>query len=240
VIPGRDSGRDSGRDPGEGQGPAVSGLRVPDALLAAGEAALNGFVALDPEGALGFAPLYGRIIAIEVAGLGLKLTLIPGPDRIQLFGPYDAEPDCLIRGTPLALARLAGSERKESGIKSGEVEIGGDSAVAHDLAKAMAGLDVDWEEQLSRLLGDPLAHGVGQSLRAARDWGRQASDTLASDLKEYLEEEARLLPSRLELAAFLDQVDALRDDLERLAARVERLGARLAPAAADAPPAARE
>jgi len=46
------------------------------------------------------------------------------------------------------------------------------------------------------------------------------------NLREYLQEEARLLPTRYEAKEFLDAVDALRDDVERLAARVERLRSR--------------
>lgn len=203
------------------------GFEIPTALLAAAESALNGYIALDPEGARAFAPIYGRIVAIEIEGLGARLTLIPGPDRLQLFGPYDATPDCLIRGAPLALARMGMAERKESGLSSGEVHIEGDSTVAQHLSEAMAGLDVDWEEQLSRLVGDPLAHQVGQGLRALGEWGRRTGETVKGNLKEYLEEEARLLPSRYEVLDFLSRVDTLRDDVERMEARIERLSALL-------------
>ena len=215
------------------QGVGTPGLEIPATVLAAAEAALNRYIALDPEGALGFEPLYGRIIAIEIAGIGARITLIPGPDRLQIFGAYAATPDCLIRGTPLGLARMAAARRQESELGSGSVEIEGDTAIAQDLGKALGGLDVDWEEQLARLLGDPVAHQLGEGVRAAVQWGRRTSGTLGADLKEYLEEEGRLLPSRYELEAFLVDVDTLRDDVERLEARVERLAR-----AADRPSAA--
>ena len=202
------------------------GLAIPDPILAAVEGAVNRYLDLDPEGAQGFAPLYGRIIGIEVRGLGVRLTLVPGPDRIQVFGSYDATPDCLIRGAPLALLRMVMSEHKDAEISSGAVEIEGDSTLAHELAKAMAGLDVDWEEQLARVVGDPIAHPVGEGLRRLARWGRRSTETLTLDLKEYLEEEARLLPTRYELADFLAAVDTLRDDVERLQARIERLAQR--------------
>lgn len=216
--PGADGFQDPQRDPA---GP--EGIQLPAALLAVVETLLNRYLALDPEGARGFEPIHGRVIGIEIRGLGLRLTLVPGPDRLQVFGPYDATPDCLIRGAPLALLRMVTAERRESEIGPGAVEIEGDTTIAHELAKALGGLDVDWEEQLSRLVGDPIAHPVGQFARGLTQWGRRTSDTLTSDLKEYLEEEARLLPTRYELEAFLAEVDTLRDDLERLEARVERL-----------------
>ncbi len=222
MSPGLDSDPDLSRDP-QRAGAEPDGLQIPGAVLAAIEGALNRYLALDPEGAQGFAPLYGRIIGIEIRGLGARLTLVPGPDRIQVFGPYDATPDCLIRGAPLALLRMMTAERKEAEIGPGAVEIEGDTAIAHELAKALGGLDVDWEEQLARLVGDPIAHPVGQGVRGLAQWGRRTVDTLTADLKEYLEEEARLLPTRYELEAFFAEVDTLRDDVERLEARVERL-----------------
>jgi ubiquinone biosynthesis accessory factor UbiJ len=212
-------------DPAAGaRGPAeAGGLQIPAALLATIEGALNRYLALDPEGARGLAPIQGRIIGLEVEGLGIRLTLIPGADRLQLFGAYDATPDCLIRGAPLALLRMLTAERKESAIGGGGVAIEGDSSIGHELAKALAGLDVDWEEQLSRVVGDPIAHPVGEGLRGMARWGRRSAETLRADLKEYLEEEARLLPSRYEINSFLADVDTLRDDVERLEARLDRL-----------------
>jgi ubiquinone biosynthesis accessory factor UbiJ len=196
---------------------------VPDAALAALEALLNRCIALDPEGAARLGPLEGRLIGIELKGFGTRLYLIPAPDRLQVFGAYEGEPDCLLRGTPLALARLGLAERKEDQLFGGEVEIEGDTRLAQDFGAFAAGLDLDWEEQLSRLVGDPIAHQVGEGLRAVGRWGRKSADLLSQDLKEYLQEEARVLPTRYEVEAFLDQVDTLRDDAERLVARIDRL-----------------
>ncbi|MFB1487479.1 MULTISPECIES: SCP2 domain-containing protein [unclassified Thiocapsa] len=206
----------------------TEGIQIPDAVLAVVEQALNGYIALDPEGAAAFAALEGRIIAIELKGFGTRVTIIPSDRRLQLFGAYDAEPDCLIRGTPLALARMGMAERKETQIIQGEVEILGDTSLAQAFNRAIAGLDVDWEEQLARLIGDPFAHQVGNQARAAAQWARKTSESLTADLQEYLQEEARLTPTRYEVEAYLAQVDILRDDVARAEARIERLERTLA------------
>ncbi len=204
------------------------GIQIPDALLAVVEQALNRYIELDPEGAAGFAALEGRIIGIELKGFGTRVTIIPSAQRLQLFGGYDAPPDCLIRGTPLGLARMGMAERKETQVIKGEVEIEGDTTLAQAFNRALAGLDVDWEEQLARVIGDPFAHQVGTRVRAAARWGQKTSESLTADLQEYLQEEARLLPTRYEIEAFLAQVDILRDDVERAEAHVERLTRQLA------------
>jgi ubiquinone biosynthesis protein UbiJ len=192
---------------------------------------LNRYLALDPEGAVRLAPMHGRVIALEVAGFGTRVYLIPGPAGFQVYGDYAAEPDCLLRGTPLALARMGIARHKEEQLFSGEVQVEGDTGLAHAFGEAIAGLEPDWEEQLSRLLGDPVAHQIGSGARSAARWGRRSLDTLADDIKEYLQEEGRILPTRYEVDAFLAEVDTLRDDVERLAARVERLGRRAAESA---------
>ncbi|MCU0836927.1 MAG: SCP2 sterol-binding domain-containing protein [Chromatiaceae bacterium] len=198
-------------------------MQIPDAALAALEGLINRYLALDPEGARRLAALQGRVFLIEVTGFGTPIYLIPGPDSIQLFGEYAGEPDCTLRGSPAALARLGLSRRREDQLFGGEVEVEGQTDLAQELGDLLGGIEVDWEEQLSRLVGDPLAHQVGSGLRSAGRWGRQTTETLTQDLGEYLQEEARLLPSRNEVEAFLDDVDRLRDDVERLAARMGRL-----------------
>lgn len=191
--------------------------------LATLEAAINGLLSLDPEGAAGLTSLEGRVIAFEFMGFGNRLYFIPGQGRLQVFGAYDAEPDCLLRGTPVALATLGMAHAKEDALFSGQVEIEGDTALAHRFGNLLANLDIDWEEQLARLTGDPFAHALGSRVRSVSRWGQGSLATLGQDFTEYLQEEGRLLPSRYELESFLTEVDRLRDDGERLAARVNRL-----------------
>lgn len=204
-------------------GTRAEGFELPAALLAAAEALTARAFALDPEGAAAFAPLAGRVIGIEISGLETRVTLVPSSERIQVFGSYAADPDCLITGAPLALLRLMGTEHKGAELNAGDVAITGDTGLAHDLTRALSGLDLDWEEQLSRLIGDIPAHRIATTLGAAGRWGRESARTLGDDLKEYVEEEAGLVPSRFELERFLAGVDTLRDDSERLAARLDRL-----------------
>jgi ubiquinone biosynthesis protein UbiJ len=191
--------------------------------LAALEAAINGLLSLDPEGAAGLTSLEGRVIAFEFMGFGNRLYFIPGQGHLQVFSAYDAQPDCLLRGTPVALATLAMAQAKEDALFSGQVEIEGDTALAHRFGNLLANLAIDWEEQLARLTGDPLAYALGSRVRSVSRWGQGSLATLGEDLTDYLQEEGRLLPSRYELENFLTEVDRLRDDGERLAARVNRL-----------------
>lgn len=200
-----------------------AGMPTPYAALEALEATINRYLALDPEGAARITELQGKVILIEVAGFDTWLYLIPGPTGVHLYGDYAGRPDCILRAAPLALARLGVSRRKADRLFSGEVQIEGDTHLAQAFGDFLSGLEVDWEEQLARLVGDVSAHRVGSRIRTVGYWGRRIADTLTEDVKEYLQEETRLLPGRYEVQAFLDEVDLVRDGVERLAARIERL-----------------
>jgi len=193
-----------------------------EAAFAVLENVLNRYIKLDPTALGRLAPLHGKRIRLHIRGLELDLNLVPAPDGIQLYPEFEGEPDCTLSGAPLAFARLGGGEQADQ-LFAGAVEIRGDTEAGQRFGDLLAGLDIDWEEQLSRLTGDVAAHQVGSGARAAGRWGRQTADILPADLAEYLQEEARLLPTRIESEEFVTAVDTLRDDVERLEARIRRL-----------------
>ncbi|MGB5833950.1 MAG: SCP2 sterol-binding domain-containing protein [Thiohalocapsa sp.] len=205
------------------------GIPIPDAVLAAIETAVNTFLSLDPEGARRLSRVQGHVLRIELTGFGSRIHVVPGESRLMLYGNYDAEPDCTVRGTPAGLLRMALSEHRENAVFEGTIQIDGDNQVAQTLGDVVQGLDIDWEELLSKVLGDTLAHRLGVQARVGERWARRSGDTLTQDVREYLQEEARLLPNADEVRGLIDDVDRLRDDVERLAARIERLAPRRPP-----------
>ncbi len=190
--------------------------------LAALETAFNEALRLDPESLRKLAALQGRVIAVELRGTGLTLYLFPGPDGVVLLGEYAGEPDTVLSGTPLGLARLSLGDA--SGVLfAGEVTIRGDVETGQRFKAILDQLDLDWEEPLARLIGDIPAHRLGKLVRGTTDWARQAFETLGRNTAEYLEYEARALATREDVAEFVADVDRLRDDLARLEARMARL-----------------
>jgi len=206
--------------------PGGAHLSLPAPALAAAEALINRLLALDPEGAARLTKLQGRVLRVELVGLALHLHLVPEADALRLFGDYAAEPDCVVRATPAALLSMALAEHREDQVFGGAVTIDGDNGLAQAIGEVLKGLDIDWEEQLSKLVGDAVARRVGDQARATNRWAERSSTVLTSDLREYLIEEGRLLPSEPEMRAFLSGVDNFRDDVERIEARIERLAQR--------------
>lgn len=187
------------------------------------EQALNQYLNLDPAASAKMARLHSKVIAFELAGLGQTLYLIPGPSGVQIFSRCEDEPDCTLRGTPLALARMGNQKASSDQLFSGAVKISGDTELAHQFGKILSGMSIDWEAQLAHYTGSLVAGDVAGVLRNMSDRGRRALDSLELDLQELLQKELKILPERSEVEQFLADVDELRDGIERLEARLALL-----------------
>jgi ubiquinone biosynthesis protein UbiJ len=76
-------------------------------------------------------------------------------------------------------------------------------------------------------------HQLAQALRGLFQWSREAATSLQRQVAEFVLEEARLSPPRLELEDFYSDVQELELRVERLQSRSERLRRRLAEAKRD-------
>ena len=168
------------------------------------------------------AKLDGKVIAIRVKDTALAIYFCVCSDEIALFGDFEGEPDVLISGSILTLARLAGTTGEEA-IHRDSLNLTGDAELAQAFQKLLGYGKPDIEEELSGIIGDVAAHRLGEIARNIGDWGRKTGSTLRQNISEYLQEERRDLPSRYEVEKFSRKVDALRDDIARFDARLNLL-----------------
>lgn len=201
-------------------------MQLPASAITGLEAVINRYLRLDPDIGPRLAALSGRCIAIELRGLDLTLFIFPDEHGIQLKNHIEGEADTMLRGTPLGMAHLGLGGNTEKTLFSGEVVIEGDVETGQAFKSILDELDIDWEEQLSRLTGDVIAHQLGNTARLGRRVFRHGLATLEKDLGEYLQEELRLLPSRIETENFSTDVTRLNMDIDRIAARLKRLQTR--------------
>jgi ubiquinone biosynthesis protein UbiJ len=168
--------------------------------------------------------LDGRVMSLLVEGTPVTVFLRAEGGRVVLTPRHDGATDASISGTPIALLALAGP-RGEGALRGGGVRIEGDADVAQRFRDLLAETRPEFEEELSRVVGDVAARRVANFARDLVEWGRRASGSFAGSVAEYLQEEGRDLPTRTEVEEFLAGVDRLRDDAERLEMRLGRLEA---------------
>ena len=166
--------------------------------------------------------LDGLTMSLAVEGTPVRICMAVTGEQVALT-PDPARPaDASIAGTPFALLALAGPEAEDS-MRRGSVRIEGDAEIAQKFRELLRYARPDFEEELSRVFGDVAAHNLANLARGFFAWGRRASDSLATNVAEYLQEEGRDVPTRVELDEFLADVDRLRDDVDRFEVRVARL-----------------
>ena len=192
------------------------------ALLApAVELALQQALAGSNAAARDLKQLDGKVIALELKELPLKLYFLPQTERLAVRAAHEGKIDLTVRAPSFALL--------EAALKRGDapprgIELNGNAETGQVFSRLLKQADLDWEELLSRYVGDVAAHQIGNLARGLLRWGRDAGERLAQDLAEYLQYESSALPPRHEVEVFLDSVDRLRSDVDRLAARFEQLG----------------
>ena len=198
-------------------------MSLPQLFIANLESAFNHYLSLDAEALAKFADMEGRVIAIEIIGLDETLFIFPAADEFMILGNFDGEADTTLTGSPMALARLGMSDDAASILFAGEVKISGDTRLGNQFKKILSQMDIDWEEQLSRYVGDVVAHQLGNMARDFVGWFKRSQSSLLLDVGEYLQEESHLIPANAELNKFIRDVDLLREGVDRLEARIKRL-----------------
>lgn len=166
--------------------------------------------------------LDGKTVAIRVRDTALAMYFVFDQDIVTLATEFDADPDVVITGSLVTLARMAGGAGAQA-IRDGDIDLTGDAATAQRFQTLLDHAKPDVEEELSRVIGDVAAHQLAEFARGVGNWVRGARSTMGDNIREYLQEESRDLPTRYEVEIFGQQVGELRDDVERIAARLKRL-----------------
>ncbi len=163
------------------------------------------------------APFAGRTACIGVGALSFGLEV--GEGGHLAASPASDSPDVRLTLPGDVWTRLPSGPQAVFG----EVRITGDAAFAEALGFVLRNLRWDVEEDLARIVGDPLAHRLHGGALTAAAWLRQATGNAFANLREYAVDEAGITPSREELGAFGAEVAELRDAIARLSKRADRL-----------------
>ncbi len=166
--------------------------------------------------------LNGKILCVRLKETELALFFKAGRENLEISTGTDSDPDAIISASPLGFLRIAGQDT-ETLFSSGSVHIEGDAECAQSFQKLLALGKPDWEEELSRAVGDVAAHQLGNLARAFRDFASRTAETVARNTSEYFREEGRDVPNADEVEVFLRDVDDLAHDFDRVRARPKKL-----------------
>ncbi len=201
----------------------VNPLFIP--LIAALEVAMNQLFALDADTFDQLSRFKGKIIAFELTDIGQNLYFFADQQGMHIMSYYEGEADTWISGTLIAFSRMALSDEanKTRAVFNGDIKISGDIALGQHFQSLFKRLDIDWEEHLSHITGDVIAHSIGNIARGLLSWGKNTATTLGLDAGEYIQYETQDVASGPEINEFIESVDSLRSQIDRAEARVNRI-----------------
>lgn len=167
-------------------------------------------------------PFAGKLVLFRLAPLpqlGLRIL----DTGLVESSAKDAPADLTVTIQPAALPHLLA--RDESAMA--QVELAGPVDLASTVQLLFRELSWDAEEDLSKLVGDVLAHRIAGAARDFAAWQREAALRLGQNVAEYLTEEKPLLAPGVDVAAHARAVVSLDEECARLERRIAQLEAKL-------------
>ncbi|WP_342220124.1 ubiquinone biosynthesis accessory factor UbiJ [Rickettsiella endosymbiont of Miltochrista miniata] len=189
-------------------------------ILSAQEAILNRYLNLDSESKEHLHRLSGKVLKIEWGPLTYYWFF--KSDSIYLSKEYNGPADLILRGSTFDFLRAVFT-KSDKALTDIPLEVVGDMEFAKQFKDFFSNLEIDYEEQLSKIVGDGIAYPMIRVLKAISLWATQSVESLSQNLTNYVQREMNWLVSNEELQLFFYDVDELRDDCARLEARIKML-----------------
>jgi ubiquinone biosynthesis protein UbiJ len=188
---------------------------------------LNAIVRRDPHIAKKLVAFDSKCIEVVSLRPDFSVSIRFEDDTIKLSAidtqTLGIQADATITGNAENLLSLLTKKSDQRALADAAIDISGDATLVKDLHVTIESLDVDWQDYLAPILGDVLSNELGEIQSNARDWSKSTGTSMHRSVRDYLSEEARLVPSELEVDSFSNRLDQLRLSIDRVAAKTELL-----------------
>jgi ubiquinone biosynthesis protein UbiJ len=187
------------------------------------EKAINYYLRLDEENLSRMAALEGKIIQFSVTDWNIHFYIYPETKGVRLSMNETAAPDTIIAGPLFGLFKAGLAKGAGTALFANSIEISGDTNTGEKIRHLMMTMDIDWEEHLSKLVGDIAAHKMAVGVKHTIELGKTTARTLCENFKEFLQTESMAVPTQTEVEKFIDDVNVLQHDVARAEARLHHL-----------------
>jgi ubiquinone biosynthesis protein UbiJ len=191
------------------------------ASCAALEKAINSSLSLDPTTQSKLATYAGKIIRIACTKPEIVFYMRID-SSISILQYHEDTADAGIEGPSHEWLALIAADDAASALINGKLKMQGDSRLFLELKDIAEQIDLDWEGYIARFIGDVPAHFAGKAADSLVNFGKQARQTLLRTVDDFLHEEARLVPTRIECENFYAQLRDLEMHIDRIEAKTKR------------------
>ncbi len=195
---------------------------LPQLLCAVAERLSRKAIALDPSCLPKLRQLQGKQLAFALRELKLTIVVSAGSDSL-LFNQQDETADCRISTDLASLRQLRDPSQLTRLIKADALQIDGDLQLAQQYASFFQQLDLDWQTELARYLGDAPSHKLLQTLSQLNSYCSQKWQLLQQTQLELVQDELQLVPVRAEYELFTQQLSQLQGQVEQVRRKIQQL-----------------
>ena len=197
-------------------------LMFAQALSALLETVINQFLRYNLHGTKALKPLSGKTLTVKLAELPFPLSFTISHEKIHVT-TSDEHNDCCIITSISTLIELNKEQQLTDLIKNDKLDIQGDLKVAQRFSEIAQTLDIDWQSELAKRIGDIPAYKLGELGRQLVKKLNFASQQIQADASEWLVHEKRLMVTAAEISYFSDDVEHLAQKAHVVSQRIEQL-----------------
>ncbi len=206
-------------------------LLFPQVATATLEFIINKALALNNNKSVSFAAVAQKMLTLELAELPFTLCFTVNTSAsktVVIVRSCSELSDCTINTSLSTLNKLKANQSLTQLIKQDELDVTGDIKIAQQFANIAQSLEIDWQSELAKQLGDVPTHKLLQFgnkiTKSLVGRGKQ----LEADISEYIVHEKRLVVTRSQINAFNQNTKDVASKVDTLSVRIDKLVANIA------------
>lgn len=192
------------------------------ALSAVIETLINQFLKYNLSGTQALKPLSEKTLTVKLAELPFALSFSVSDEKIHVT-TNDEHSDCCIITSIKTLVELKKEQQLTDLIKNDKLDIQGDLKVAQHFANIAETLDIDWQSELAKRIGDIPTYKLGKIGAKLLKKLNFATTQIQADASEWLVHEKRLLVTAAEIVSFSLDVERVEQKASALSQRIDEL-----------------
>ncbi|MFT5997312.1 MAG: ubiquinone biosynthesis protein UbiJ [Glaciecola sp.] len=217
-------------------------MLAPQVLTAAIEAAANKALEWSSNSTQLLAPLANKVCIIYIQEVETALLFSFTPQDIHVSADidqfYNSIPDdngpsalqhneCWVSISVFAIDKLKQNNQMTKLIKAGKLDFAGDLGILQSVSRLFDKLDIDFEEVLSKYVGDAAAYQFNTSGKKVAASMTSQFALLSKTLADAALDQKPIGVRPIMLINFSDEVNILRADVDRLEAKLAQLELKL-------------
>jgi ubiquinone biosynthesis protein UbiJ len=191
-------------------------------LCATVEFAVNQAMVLNSNGNNVLAALEQKTLSILLTELGFPLSFSFNENKILVTSLLERS-DCTIKTSIKTLLELKKEQQITELIKQEKLDVQGDIKVAQLFVNIAESLDIDWQSEIAKHIGDIPMYKLSQLGKNLTEKFTFATQQIQADASEWLVHEKRLVVTSSQLHSFSQQVSEVSRQTDTLFESIQRL-----------------